>query len=101
MQVAAVLSDLKSLSVCPPDAAMRLVSTQLDREHNATNDQTSNTKALADLDQSSDPALQRAHQLLRLHQEVKVNPLQQGFDKDLIKAREDVQRVLAALNQIG
>jgi len=100
MQVAALLSDLKSLTVCTHGAALKLVSVhevlQQDKER------TGSSTSAVDTTQSNkdnDEDLERANELCILHQDVKMRHIQHGFDKELVEARENVQKVLASLNQ--
>ncbi|KAF2482498.1 hypothetical protein BDY17DRAFT_324776 [Neohortaea acidophila] len=89
MQVAEVLSDLTSLQVCDPHAALELVSTRPDGYHAGTN--------LTNGDpQPDDSDLQRAKDLVGLHASVKMAH-RDGTDTELEAARRDVERVLEAL----
>jgi len=97
MQVAAFLSDLKSLSVCPHQAAINLVSVH---ETIQDNNQSSvdAQKPQENTDNSTDGDLQRAEELVSLHQNVKMKHIVNGPDADLAEARRAVSRVLASLN---
>lgn len=98
--MASVLSDLKSLSVCPHDAAMKLLSVRSDQNHESSQNHDASMNTTVDGDGGDDQALRRALRLVRLHQDVKIKQVQQGLDRDLFKARDDIQRVLASLNQV-
>lgn len=91
MQAAALLSDLKSLSVCSHEAATKLVSVH---RSSAELGQTSSAteKVLSD-----DADLARSEQLIFLHNHVKLQHVQSGLDSNLLKARQDVNRILASL----
>ncbi|KAI1617813.1 hypothetical protein EDD37DRAFT_240215 [Exophiala viscosa] len=106
MQIAAFLSDLKSLSVCSYDAAIALVkpANNTFRTSGEPSEQSSNGKVplvnqpaskIAD----SDPDLQRANELVSLHYDVKVKYLQNGPDPELLQARKEVAEVLYALDR--
>ncbi|KAG9777503.1 hypothetical protein ABEF93_000707 [Exophiala dermatitidis] len=104
MQIAAFLSDLKSLSICSHEAAVSLVkparSTSVDSKETASdNHEASPPGASAEPQQSLDPDLQYANELVSLHYDVKVNYLQRGADPDLIQAEKNVEQVLSALNR--
>jgi len=98
MQVVALLSDLKSLSVCPHQAAINLVSvhkTLQDRDQHSvagSRDGQDSTEKTVDTD------LQRADELVSLHQDVKLKHIENGPDAELLEARRAVSRVLASLN---
>lgn len=101
MQVAAFLSDLKSLSVCPHRAAVNLVSVHKDvksRDRDLSTAQ-SNENSEAARRQSIDYDLQRADELMSLHQTVKMKHLDSGPDAELLEARRAVGRVLASLDR--
>ncbi|KAK4940100.1 hypothetical protein LTR10_019729 [Elasticomyces elasticus] len=105
MQIAAFLSDLKSLSVCSYDAAIALVkpfnnTSITSGELSSTNGKVpsasqSSSSTTADLD----PDLQRANELVSLHYDVKVKYLQEGPDPELLQARKDVEGVVYALDR--
>ena len=44
-----------------------------------------------------DPDLKRANEIVSLHNDVKVKHLESGLDYEIIQARRDVEKVLAAL----
>jgi hypothetical protein len=105
MQTAILLSDLKSLAVCPPEAALKLVNIHKtldeakDQKMDALRDQVhggSQPDAADNLEgQGND--LQRATELISLHYEVKVRHQQGGLDGQVLQAREDVANVLSQL----
>ncbi|KAI7084518.1 hypothetical protein KC356_g6642 [Hortaea werneckii] len=84
MQLAAFLSDLTSLQVCDPKAAMTLVTTRPSNVDTAE----------ADTDpQDNDQDLKRAKDLLELHTSVKVAH-QDGSMSGLNDARDAIAKVL-------
>ncbi|EME79155.1 uncharacterized protein MYCFIDRAFT_34761 [Pseudocercospora fijiensis CIRAD86] len=87
MKVADFLSDLTSLQVCDPNAALALVSERPDNGAQANGGPVKN---------DDDQDLKRAKDLLSLHSEVKVAHVD-GTDKELNQAREDVAKVLSTL----
>ncbi|KAK4629452.1 hypothetical protein CLAFUW4_08038 [Fulvia fulva] len=89
MRVAELLSDLTSLQVCDPNAALALVSTRPEPSPEQGNG-TTESKEIEDSD------LKRAKDLLELHGTVKLAH-QDGTDKDLNQARDAVARVLRTL----
>lgn len=89
MQVAAFLSDLRSLSVCSHESATGLVQTYRGLESNST-------EAVAS---QRDKDLQRADELVSLHQNVKLKHIQDGQDQELLRGRQAVQAVLASLTR--
>jgi len=98
MQVVAFLSDLKSLSVCPHQAAINLVSvhkTTQDRDQQPVTDSVSGQD---NAEKSVDSDLQRADELVSLHLNVKLKHIESGPDAELLEARQAVSRVLASLN---
>lgn len=91
MQAAALLSDLKSLSVCSHEAAVKLVSVhqssgELGQISRATE------KALSD-----DVDLARTEELVFLHNHVKLQHVKSGLDSNLLRARQDVNKILTSL----
>ena len=72
-----------------PDAALRLVSARPDAQNDIQNRKS-------DGDDSSDPDLKRAKDLIELHSSVKVAH-QDGTDQQLSDAREAVEKVLRTL----
>lgn len=98
MQVVAFLSDLKSLSVCPHQAAINLVSvhkTIQDRDQQLVTDSRDGQDSI---EKTVDTDLQRADELVSLHQNVKLKHIESGPDAELSEARRAVSRVLASLN---
>ncbi|KAK3719023.1 hypothetical protein LTR37_004586 [Vermiconidia calcicola] len=86
MHVADMISDLTSLQVCEPKAALALVSARPDGGSNAPNNNDGGA-------QETDTDLKRAQDLLELHTTVKLAH-QDGTDRDLNEAREAVEKVL-------
>ncbi|KAI6797966.1 hypothetical protein KC363_g5266 [Hortaea werneckii] len=84
MQLAAFLSDLTSLQVCDPRAAMTLVTTRPSNVDTAETDTDS---------QDNDQDLKRAKDLLELHTSVKVAH-QDGSMSGLNDARDAIAKVL-------
>ena len=129
MQIAALLSDLKSLSVCSHSAAINLVNVHKHLDDNTkTNTNTGNKSttdnsnrversgsADSDAGQSQaqlqseldaantnqDVDLKRANDLVALHYAVKVKHQESGMDKELLHARRVVGGVLTSLAQRG
>lgn len=103
MQVTAFLSDLRSLSVCSHEAAIGLVQTYRTRRNDAGVEagQPNQTKDgdLNGTSKSTDKDLQRAEELVSLHQNVKLKHIQNGQDRELLQSRQAVQAVLASLNK--
>lgn len=98
MQVAAFLSDLKSLSVCSHEAALHLVSV-----HESAAEANTDSKAqLKDKGQSSSEAdnndRKRANELALLHRDVKLKH-SRAPDAQLNEAREGVRRILLDLDR--
>ncbi|KAF7195254.1 hypothetical protein HII31_03460 [Pseudocercospora fuligena] len=87
MRVAEFLSDLTSLQVCDPNAALALVSARPEKDAQANGQPDKN---------DNDQDLKRAKDLLSLHSEVKVAHVD-GTDKELKQARADVAKVLRTL----
>lgn len=96
MQVAAFLSDLRSLSVCSHESANGLVQTYRGLESNSTKASTGDPKAVTS---QRDKDLQRADELVSLHQNVKLKHIQNGQDQELLQGRQAVQAVLASLTK--
>ncbi|KIX10318.1 uncharacterized protein Z518_01400 [Rhinocladiella mackenziei CBS 650.93] len=102
MQIAAFLSDLKSLSICSHKAAIALVKPDMGTatdERNALSSQRETSGKPSSAETPLDPDLQRANELVSLHYEVKVKYLETGPDPELIQAAKDVDQVLSALNR--
>lgn len=103
MQVAAFLSDLRSLSVCSHEAAIGLVQAHQEiRYEEASNMNTSAPQVARDPGKSldlRDADLQRADELVSLHHDVKLRHMQNGQDQELLSARHAVRSVLASLTR--
>ena len=95
MLVAAFLSDLKSLSVSSDEAALNLVSIYSKRDEKAgaasKESEAQSTTTVMNVDK------QRADDLVTLHQAIKVRH-SHGTDMKLLKAKEDVRKVLQDLS---
>ncbi|WPG98892.1 Hypothetical protein R9X50_00169200 [Acrodontium crateriforme] len=89
MRVAEMLSDLTSLRVCDPAAAQALTSVRPSKLVSTQSPEQTSTE-------KNDPDLKRARDLLDLHSTVKLAH-QDGIDKELNAAREDVARVMRSL----
>lgn len=97
MQVAAFLSDLKSLSVCTHEAALNLVSTHKkipSEENGATSSDTGINEA-----SNVDSDMQRAEELVYLHQHVKLKHLEKGLDSELTESRREVNKIIESLTK--
>ncbi|KAK5692236.1 hypothetical protein LTR17_025447 [Elasticomyces elasticus] len=90
MRVAEILSDLTTLYLADPKAALALVTARDDAEDGVSRKETDVRH------EDNDPDLKRARDLVQLHAEVKVAH-QDGTDKDLNEAREAVAKVLREL----
>lgn len=123
MQVAALLSDLKSLSVCSHAAALNLVNVHKHLDNAGTthddietsgNDKSklsddstqrqSQSHLQSERDASTsnsdpDPDLKRANDLVSLHYAAKIKHQESGLDKELLHARRVVGGVLTSLAQ--
>ncbi|KAF2234504.1 hypothetical protein EV356DRAFT_532813 [Viridothelium virens] len=89
MQIAEILSDLTSLRVCDPSAALALVT--------ARPESTSSASATsAKTDTSTDTDLSRAKDIVRLHYSVKVALQENDLSRELLDAREKVRHALAS-----
>ncbi|KIW04131.1 uncharacterized protein PV09_04939 [Verruconis gallopava] len=89
MQVASVLSDLTSLRVCDGAAAQKLVMAY--RGAGAREGAESGAE-------EADPDLQRAKDLVDLHNNVKVKLEEQGLDPELEELRRKVERLVEGLS---
>lgn len=98
MQVVAFLSDLKSLSVCPHQAAINLVSVHKTTQGRDQQPVTDSMDGQDNTEETVDSDLQRADELVSLHQNVKLKHIESGPDAELLEARQAVTRVLASLN---
>ncbi|SMR52868.1 unnamed protein product [Zymoseptoria tritici ST99CH_3D1] len=88
MKVADFLSDMTSLQVCDPNAALALVSARPAKTYDITVTNGSS--------ESSNVDLTRAKDLLSLHSSVKMAH-QDGTDHELNEARRAVEKVLSTL----
>ncbi|KAK4985132.1 hypothetical protein LTR66_008262 [Elasticomyces elasticus] len=94
MQIAEILSDLTSLRVCDPAAALALVSA---RSRPTTTTTTADAEQRAETGQeATDADLRRAKELLELHSSVKLAH-RGGVDRELEEARERVRRALGGV----
>ncbi|KAF2164167.1 hypothetical protein M409DRAFT_68066 [Zasmidium cellare ATCC 36951] len=90
MKLAEFLSDLTSLQVCDPNAALALVSARPESSVSGDSLRPSASKDDGDVD------LKRAKDLLDLHASVKLAH-QDGTDAELNTARDAVARILRIL----
>lgn len=101
MKVTALLSDLKSLSVCSHESAINLVKTYKSPDTNGEDNggavHEKNTAGAYGSSTTTDEDLRRADELVSLHQNVKLKHMQAGPDRELLQARQAVQAVLASL----
>lgn len=97
MKVAALLSDLSSLSVCSHESAINLVKTYkgLDTDNGIVHKDHSGEAYEGST--NADEDLRRADELVSLHQNVKLKHIQAGPDRELLQARQVVQAVLTSL----
>lgn len=95
------MSDLKSLSVCPHQAAINLVSVYktVNGEDRDSSKALSRARSNSGKNEDVDNELQRAEELVSLHQNVKLKHLETGPDAELLEAKQAVSRVLESLNQ--
>lgn len=97
MQVAAFLSDLKSLSVCSHEAALNLVCVyktadiQVHRETVSTRDEQKSTS-------NEDDDRKRADELALLHRDVKLKHAR-APDTGLAEARAGIRRIIQDLDR--
>lgn len=97
MQVAAFLSDLKSLSVCSYEAAMNLVTVyKASNESEAIESTISQDRGQQDIIEENDDR-RRADELALLHQNVKLKHIRTP-DVELVDAKEGIRRILQDLN---
>ncbi|KIV90898.1 hypothetical protein PV10_05502 [Exophiala mesophila] len=94
MQVAALFSDLKSLTICSHEAALALVTPRAGQDgvNPSTDPSQFVHKAPADSD------LQKAQELVSLHYDIKVGISESGLDPELLESRRRVHQVLADLD---
>ncbi|PGH18160.1 hypothetical protein AJ80_04547 [Polytolypa hystricis UAMH7299] len=102
MQVAEVLSDLTSLRVCGHEEAVALVNVHKTILKPETTQQSvsGDTNRVDSPESQSNSELQRAKDLVQLHNEMKSKQLHGGHDavgEELQRARFDVNRVLREL----
>ncbi|KAF2806722.1 uncharacterized protein BDZ99DRAFT_523296 [Mytilinidion resinicola] len=90
MQIAEILSDLTSLRVCDPAAALSLVSARPHPSPSSLKPITSATKKEDDTD------LKRAKDLVELHYAVKVAHGDGEPDQELVELRGSVRRAVGA-----
>ncbi|KAJ9669087.1 hypothetical protein H2201_000913 [Coniosporium apollinis] len=92
MRIAEILSDLTSLRVCDPAAALALVSA---RPSTSTATQPSKAPERPDTaTEEDDPDLARAKDLVELHYKVKVAHTGGAMDRGLMEARDAVRRAV-------
>ncbi|KAL6704727.1 hypothetical protein ACN47E_007648 [Coniothyrium glycines] len=92
MRLAEILSDLVSLRVCPPAAALALVSAH---RPSPTSSATSTSPATpATNDDENDTDLTRARELVKLHYEVKQAHGRGELSRGLEEARRSVDNVV-------
>lgn len=94
MKLAEVLSDLNTLRVCDHSAALALVSARPTPPSKASAPEAQ-TKREGD----EDPDLQRAKDLLRLHNDVKVAHEHGRVDQGLLEARRMVKAALEGMGK--
>ncbi|OCT54880.1 hypothetical protein CLCR_03188 [Cladophialophora carrionii] len=105
MQIAAFLSDLKSLTICSHEAAIALVKPPAPAGAEATDTTAPNESEDVAAHSSGrdtrrdDQDLRRANELISLHYDVKLKYLETGPDPELEQAGRDVDEVLAALSR--
>ncbi|KAH7399526.1 hypothetical protein BKA66DRAFT_565597 [Pyrenochaeta sp. MPI-SDFR-AT-0127] len=90
MQLAEILSDLVSLRVCDPNAALALVSIR-----SSTLSHESNAKPTSTTLDEEDPDLKRAKDLLKLHYGVKEAHKRGELGRGLEDARRAVERAVS------
>ncbi|KAF1942565.1 hypothetical protein EJ02DRAFT_454079 [Clathrospora elynae] len=90
MQLAEILSDLVSLRVCDPAAALALVSV---RSSSSSQDASAKPNTTT-TDDEQDPELKRAKDLLKLHYEVKEAHKRGELGRGLEDARRAVERAV-------
>jgi len=112
MQIAAFLSDLKSLSICSHEAAIALVRPATETPPNEIDPVSSSqaedsqpesqpqSRHRPTTDAQPDPDLQRANELVSLHYDVKMKYLESGLDPELVQAGKEVDEVISALSRL-
>ncbi|ORY14994.1 hypothetical protein BCR34DRAFT_478591 [Clohesyomyces aquaticus] len=99
LTLAEILSDLTSLRLCDPAAALALVSVR-PAKTTSTSTSTANSATTnpeqpqADKDDKGDPDLQRAKDLVELHYSVKEAHKRGELEKGLAEAREMVTKAV-------
>lgn len=97
MRLAEILSDLVSLRVCDPAAALALVSARPgDVQHSTTTTASTNGDAKEKND-DDDVDIKRAKELVRLHYEVKQAHKKGELSRALEEARGSVERALGGV----
>ncbi|KAL8835274.1 MAG: hypothetical protein Q9176_007034 [Flavoplaca citrina] len=99
MQIASILSDLTSLRVCDHNAALALVSTRAPASDSITPNSIQPFTSKGDHQTRNDPDMERAMDLIELHQGVKMTHVR-GQDHGLTRARKEVDAVLAELERV-
>ncbi|KAL8927654.1 MAG: hypothetical protein Q9172_001283 [Xanthocarpia lactea] len=100
MQLALILSDLTSLRVCDHAAALALVSTRAPASDISAPAVTRLHRSKDTHEVDNDPDMERAMDLIELHQEVKMKH-GRGEDQGLTQARKDVDAVLVELERVA
>ena len=95
MQVAAFLSDLKSLSVCSHEAAVDVVSVHKSAINKAEEPGTGTANSNFN---NEDNDRKRADELALLHRNVKLKHVRTP-DADLVEARTGIRRILQDLER--
>ncbi|KAF7117850.1 hypothetical protein CNMCM5793_007153 [Aspergillus hiratsukae] len=98
MKVAEILSDLTSLRVCDYNDALTLVTVneRLNEARGPPDDRNKAAVSKRQQEQQNDD-LRRAKELVDLHYEMKTKYALGTVDGELIRAREEVDRVLREL----
>ncbi|KAG9188265.1 hypothetical protein G6011_02188 [Alternaria panax] len=95
MQLAEILSDLMSLRVCDPAAALALVSARDTNPDTTSLDTAAKPTATnSATDDEQDPELKRAKDLLKLHYEVKEAHKKGELGRGLEEARSLVRKAV-------
>ncbi|KAH6878883.1 hypothetical protein BKA58DRAFT_104991 [Alternaria rosae] len=102
MQLAEILSDLVSLRVCDPAAALALVSahsntstsTSPPSSHDHAANTTTDPGSTTTMDDEQDPELKRAKDLLKFHYEVKEAHKRGELGRGLEEARSLVRKAV-------
>ncbi|PWY92723.1 hypothetical protein BO70DRAFT_357861 [Aspergillus heteromorphus CBS 117.55] len=99
MQVAEILSDLTSLRVCDHHDALALVTVHERIPHPTEQPPLESIEMDSNLtlDPQANEDLRRAKELVELHYEIKARHAQGTVDEELVRAREEVNRVLREL----